>query len=251
MADAALSEHLGTKAEVRAFQKDLNLRAEPLFHPQLVEDGSFGALTRQAYWALAWSLGLSQRDVALINISPGILAIFDDPGQRSQIQLNVAKVRRPNLHRHIIGMDGAPLFWGLAKPLVRARERGWEGHVNAGDRRAPTAEKYGKKSQKTLHNCFKATAGGTKPCPPKCGGDCNPANAPGQSSHELRSDGTASFSTQVVGGKLHWWELGVDVENPEALLKHFVKLDYKAHKTYPNTPKERQHINFTQDPGKL
>jgi hypothetical protein len=43
----------------------------------------------------------------------------------------------------------------------------------------------------------------------------------------------------------------VDVENPEALLKHLKKLDYKAHKTYPNKPQERQHINFTQDPGKL
>lgn len=246
MADAVLKEEQKGSA-VKAFQEALNARAESRFYPPLVLDSDFGPSTRHAFEDLGYALGLSGKVLAAAGVPASVQALFADPGKRTPGQIALARRRVPKLKQKTIAFDGTPVFWGLAKPLLRARERGWEGRLESADRRPGIPERYGRKSQKTLYECFlKAKASGR--CPPECG-ECNPANPPGRSSHELRSDG-AAFG-KPAGAKLDWWELGLDVDNHEELLSHLQELGYAAHQTYPGSVQEAHHINFTADPGPL
>lgn len=247
MAKKALAQDQKGSA-VKDFQAALNRRAESRFYPQLAPDGEFGPATRRAFEDLGWALGLGQDVLARREISPAVQAVIEDPGGRSPEQLERARQRAPRLHLRTIGLDGAPVFWGLAKALVRARERGWGGRVSAGDRRAGVPERFGKKSQATLHGCFTRSEAIGR-CPAECGGDCNPANPPGFSSHELRSDGSQGFGGRPSGAKLPWFELGMDCDDSDGLLAHLGALGYKVHRTYPGSIKEHHHINFTASPG--
>ncbi len=235
---------------VRSFQKVLNKRAEPRFYPPLVLDGEFGPATRRAFEDLGWALGLSPKALKMEAIPVRVQEIFVDPSQRSGEHLARAQQRGAKLARRTIGFDGSPIFWGLAKPLLRARERGWSGRVTSADRREGVPERFGKKSQATLYRCAQRR-GETGLCPAECGGDCNPANPPGHSSHELRSDGNAAFGGRADGTRLKWWELGVDADDSTGLLRHLHALGYKAHRTYAGSRSEFHHINFTADPGPL
>lgn len=232
---------------VKAFQEALEERAESLFYPSLQNDGVVGPNTWRAFEDIGWALGLTNRELDVDEIPPKTQQLFADPSQRTPGQLKRAGERASKLKRHTIGIDGAPVFWGLAKPLVRARRHGWGGRVVAGDRRPGVPERFGKKSQATLYNCFQRREA-TGVCPPECGGDCRPANEPGRSSHELRSDGRG-FGSRPAGTKLNWWELGIDVEDPLGLISHLRALGYEVHQTYPGASEEVQHINFTADPG--
>lgn len=235
---------------VRGFQKTLNERAESRFYPPLALDSDFGPATRRAFEDLGWALGLSPKVLKSAEIPVALQEVFADPSKRSAEQLARARERGPKLARRTIGLDGTPIFWGLAKPLVRAREHGWGGSLSAADRRAGVPERFGKKSQATLYACYIRSLQIGR-CPSECGGDCNAANKPGFSSHELRSDGSAAFGGRPPGAKLNWWELGIDVEDSEGLLAHLKALGYKAHRSYPGSQKEQQHINFTANPGPL
>jgi lysozyme len=248
MAGALAQDQRG--AAVKKFQKAMNRRAESRFYPPLAADGEFGPATRRAFEDIGWALGLGQNVLARREIAPAIQAVFEDPGARNAGQLERARLRGPKLHLRTIGLDGAPIFWGLAKPLVRARERGWGGRLTAGDRRAGVPERFGKKSQATLFACFQRSQA-TGRCPGDCGGDCLPANPPGRSSHELRSDGSAGFGGRAAGTKLAWWELGIDVGDSSGLLSHLAALDYKIQRTYPGSQKEFHHLNFTASPGRV
>jgi lysozyme len=233
---------------VRAFQEALNARAETRFYPPLVADGAFGPATRHAFEDLGYALGLNSKDLSAKGIPAKVQAIFVDPDQRTPQQLGRARTRGPKLKEHTIAFDGTPIFWGLAKPLLRARQRGWQGTLSSADRRPGVPERYGKKSQKTLFECAqKAKAMGR--CPAECG-ECNPANEPGFSSHELHSDG-AAFGSRPRGAKLPWWELGLDVGGHTEALAHLKALGYDVRQTYPGSPSEAHHINFSADPGPL
>jgi lysozyme len=232
---------------VKAFQEDLNRRAEPRFHPPLAADSVAGPVTWRAFQDLGWAMGLTDRELDVSEIPASTLALFDDPDLRTPTQISRARERASKLSRHTIGMDGAPIFWGLAKPLLLARRHGWGGRVTAADRRAGIPEQFGKKSQATLFACFQRREA-TGVCPAECAGDCNAANPPGHSSHELRSDGRG-FGKRPSGAKLNWYELGIDVDDPVGLLGHLKALGYKAHQTYKGSSQEVQHINFTADPG--
>jgi hypothetical protein len=85
------------------------------------------------------------------------------------------------LLNHTVTFDGVPMFKGLALALQDARQHGAKFTVTSADRRKGVAEKYGKKSQWWLYMAYWVwhLKG------------ANPANHPGQSSHELRSDGRA------------------------------------------------------------
>ena len=48
---------------------------------------------------------------------------------------------------------------------------------------------------------------------------------------------------------LRWWELGLDVTDPDKLLSLLGSLGYEIRRTYPSNPKEFHHLNFTADPG--
>ena len=151
-----------------------------------------------------------QEALARKEIPLSVQAVFEDPGARTPDQLERARIRAPKLHTRTIPLDGTPIFWGLAKPLVRARERGWGGRLTSADRRAGIPERFGKMSQASLFSCFTRSKAMGR-CPSDCAGNCNPANPPGFSSHELRSDGSRGFPGKARGAKLKWFELGIDV----------------------------------------
>jgi len=248
VATKVLFQDMPRVAAVREFQKALNARAESRFYPPLAPDSDFGPATRRAFEDLGWALGLSRNVLGRREISVKVQTVFENPGTRTAEQLERARQRAPKLHLRTIGLDGAPIFWGLAKPLVRARERGWGGRLSSADRRKGKPERFGKMSQATLFDCFQRRQA-TGRCPLNCAGNCNPANPPGFSSHELRSDGSEGFPGKPRGSQLKWFELGMDCDDSEGLLDHLRALGYKAHRTYPNSQLERHHINFTASPG--
>lgn len=233
---------------VEDLQRALNRRAEPRFHPPVRVDGEFGPQTRYAYEALGFALGLMEATLDKPAIPVAAQRVIADPAARDAKQLERARRRAPKLHQQTIVLDGTPTFWGLAKPLLRARERGWGGTLQSSDRRKGVAERYGKRSQAALFDCMvrRQNLGGR--CPPDCAGNCNNANPPGFSSHECRSDGSA-FGGRPRGAKLPWWELGIDASDSEGLLRALAALGYEARRTYPNSAQERHHINFTKSPG--
>ncbi len=239
-----------TGQAVTALQQALNKRAEPLFYPPLLVDGVLGPTTRFAFEAIGYALGLNQTTLAAPVIGAGAQRIVADPKSRAANQLQSARRRGRTLHERTIAFDGTPTFWGLAKALLRAREHGWNGTLTSSDRRPGVAEHFGKRSQAALCDCFqKAQALGGR-CPAQCGGNCNPANPPGQSSHECRSDGV-KFGARGVGAQLQWWELGLDVTDSDGLLVVLAKLSYSARRTYPGSSRERHHVNFTTSPGQV
>nr|MDQ3823470.1 glycoside hydrolase family 25 protein [Actinomycetota bacterium] len=168
-----------------------------------------------------------------------------DPAARSADEVARARTRGPRLHERTIAFDGAPTFWGLGKALLRARERGWGGRLNSADRRKGVAERFGKRSQQALWECFQHKAH-TGRCPPSCAGNCNPANPPGRSTHELFSDGAAYGAP--AGSKLAWWQLGLDCDASVELVRTLSALGYQARRPY-DSASERHHVNFTVNPG--
>ena len=244
---AALKQGDNTTA-VADFQRALNRCGERLFYPPLVTDGAFGPNTLWAFQAIGFALGLTAGAIARPEVTDVAQKVFADPTKRDAGQIRRATERAPKLHEHTVAFDGTPTFWGLAKPLLRARRRGWGGTLQSSDRRKGIAEKYGKSSQARLRACFERFEALGKVCPPDCNGNCNPANKPGQSSHECCSDGS-KFGNRPLGAQLEWWELGLDVSDHAGLLRALEALGYKARQTYPENPKEQHHINFNADPG--
>lgn len=233
-------------ADVRAFQTALNKRAASRHHPTLSVDGVAGPNTVFAFRSLGWALGLIEETLQAPAISIGAQRVVLDPDGRMPEQLARAKRRARSLHRVTVALDGSPTFWGLAKPLLQARRNGWSGRLNSSDRRKGVAERYGKMSQAALFKCAQAKKNsGT--CPPSCQGNCNPANPPGFSSHELRSD--AQVFPGPRGRRLQWWELGLDCSNAPQLVQVLTKLGHKARRPFPNSPSEAHHVNFSASPG--
>jgi hypothetical protein len=115
--------------------------------------------------------------------------------------------------------------------LRDAKENGWTGKVNSADRRKGVPERYGKLSQYALY--IKGKAG------------FNPANPPGRSTHELRSDGVAYRGP--IGRPLAWWQLGLDVTDADGLLRVLNRLGYDAFRPYASGS-EAHHINLRKSP---
>lgn len=143
------------------------------------------------------------------------------------------KTKRPL--RDTVAFDGTPVFHGLAVILTLARANGWRGTLNSADRRKGVAERYGKKSQWRLYMEYWVwrVAGS------------NPANPPGRSTHELRSDGVAYRGP--VGRPLAWWQLGLDVTEPEQLIRVCSQLGFSLRQPY-SSGSERHHVNLRKSP---
>lgn len=93
--------------------------------------------------------------------------------------------------------------------------------------------RYGKQSQRQLYNLYLAGRG-------------NPANKPGFSTHELRSDGVAYRIPR--GLPLRYWQVGQDWSDPGAVVREAKRLGFTATVTYPTNPREGHHINFRKEP---
>lgn len=235
---------------VKQFQQALNERAEMLFYPPLVADGVFGPTTDFAFEAIGYALGLTQQTISAPAVSAGAQRVVANPRSRTPDQLDRARRRGRTLHKRTVAFDGTPTFWGLAKALLRARQHGWNGTLSSSDRRPGVAERYGRRSQKALFECFEESQAHGGRCPTRCGSNCNPANPPGRSSHECRSDGSA-FGSRGAGAPLQWWELGLDVTDTDKALAVLKQLGYGVRRTYPGSVRERHHINFTKSPGRV
>src|SRR5882672_5904519 len=96
--------------------------------------------------------------------------------------------------------------------------------------------KHGKHSQKYLFE-HQGTEG------------IGPANPPGQSTHELFSDGVAYKGP--VGRKLHWWQCGIDIDDAhvEAVIKAARRHGWKLFRPY-GSGSEYHHVNFARRPSR-
>lgn len=133
-----------------------------------------------------------------------------------------------------VAFDGAPMPRGLALALADARRNGWRGTVSSADRREGVAEKHGKMSQAALYAGWIARRLGF-----------NPANPPGRSTHEYRSDGVPYRGP--IGRPLAWWQLGLDVTESVQLVTILNRLGYSAFRPYSD-PREAHHVNFRRSP---
>jgi hypothetical protein len=137
--------------------------------------------------------------------------------------------------RATVAFDGTPVFDGLALVLQDARDHGWSGRLSSADRRTGVAERYGRMSQYALYVAY-----WVKHLP-----GYSPANPPGRSTHELRSDGVAYRGP--VGRPLTWWQLGLDVSAPEELRGVLKRLGYAAFRPYASGS-EAHHVNLRRSP---
>lgn len=134
-----------------------------------------------------------------------------------------------------VAFDGVPTMRGLALLLENARRKGWKGRLNSSDRRRGVAERFGKSSQHALYRGWSKRLPGFLP-----------ANPPGRSSHELRSDGNRAWGRRA-GAVLHWYELGLDASDSDRLQDELRKLGVDARHIY-FSPSEAHHVNVMRDP---
>jgi hypothetical protein len=74
----------------------------------------------------------------------------------------------------------------------------------------------------------------------------NPANQPGFSTHELRSDGIAYAVPR--GARLPYWCVGQDWSNASGVVRAYAALNFVASVTYPTNPRELHHVNLRREP---
>jgi hypothetical protein len=112
----------------------------------------------------------------------------------------------------------------------------------------PLLNQLGKMSQQQLFKCAQAKKR-TGVCPPSCNGNCNPANAPGQSTHERFNDGKA-YRFWPSRFHLPVWGRGIDVDRARvaAFCDEARKEGFTVTLTYPGVANESQHVNFRKQP---
>lgn len=137
---------------------------------------------------------------------------------------------------HTVTFDGVPMFRAHAWALKDARLHGVKFGMNSGDRRQGVAEKYGKKSQAALFKGWMNRLPGYLP-----------ANPPGFSSHELRSDGNLVYKVPR-GYRIPSYMLGMDADGASALVGWLNIHGYRAVQPYPSGSEEH-HFSFTKSPA--
>lgn len=134
-------------------------------------------------------------------------------------------------------IDNCPVPAELGDEIRRIKEISGA-HLNSCDR-SPEAEpilrQHGKHSQRQLYDAFQRHEPGA-----------NPANAPGQSTHERRNDGVAYPGDR--GDQLEYWQVGMDWDNPSGAIAAARQLGWIATTTYPHQSHEAQHVNFRKEP---
>ena len=99
----------------------------------------------------------------------------------------------------------------------------------------PLLKRAGKKSQRQLYDGWVRRLSGY-----------NPANPPGYSTHERRSDGSAYPVRR--GAKLADWQVGMDWSPPQPVVREAAKRGWVVTVTYPTNSREAHHLNFRKLP---
>jgi hypothetical protein len=112
----------------------------------------------------------------------------------------------------------------------------------------PFLRELGKMSQKQLFDCAQAFRA-TGRCPDHCHGNCNPANRPGQSTHERFNDGKAYLFWPPFL-RIPVWARGIDVQidRVPAFCAEARREGFSVTLTYPGVAREAQHVNFRKQP---
>src|SRR4051794_20298441 len=134
-------------------------------------------------------------------------------------------------------IDECPVPKDLADEIMQIKKLSGA-HLNSCDRSSdaePFLSKFGKMSQRQLFDGFQQHKAGF-----------NPANPPGFSTHERHNDGIAYPVPR--GTALEWWQVGMDWDNPPAVIKAGAKLGWIVTTTYPTSAREVQHLNFRKEP---
>jgi hypothetical protein len=97
----------------------------------------------------------------------------------------------------------------------------------------PILKRNGKKTQQQLFDLAQAGKG-------------KDANPPGFSTHERRNDGTAYPGRR--GALLEDWQVGMDWNMPDAIVREASRRGWIVTVTYPNNPDEAHHLNFRKAP---
>lgn len=97
--------------------------------------------------------------------------------------------------------------------------------------------KYGKESQAQLYSAWVRRQPGA-----------NPANSPGFSTHEQKSDGVA-YPGVPRGGDLPWWGVGFDVDDSDVVHVIAAAQRHGWHLFRPySSGSEYHHLNFKYEP---
>ncbi len=134
-------------------------------------------------------------------------------------------------------IDNCPVPKELADEVIAIKADSGAG-LNSCDRSPeaePILERCGKQSQAQLYDGFRRGLPGF-----------NPANPPGKSTHERRNDGVAYPGKP--GDQLEYWQIGMDWNNPPAVIKSAAKRGWIVTTTYPGSSRETQHLNFRKEP---
>lgn len=156
---------------------------------------------------------------------------------RYSAQLRTSRHKRFLLRVHpggIIGFDGCPVPRILAAVLSDCGEQGWTGSVVSCDRRQGIAERFGHSSQAALYDGWIHHRPGFLP-----------ANPPGRSTHERRSDSVPYPGP--LGRWLRPYQTGIDVTEWDELVAVAARLGYALHKPY-SSASEAHHVNCLTDP---
>lgn len=147
---------------------------------------------------------------------------------------------------HIVAFDGRPMFRALAWALKDARLHGVGFSITSADRRDSVIKAFNKQHGTDLHSQQYLYDHQGEP-------GFYPANPPGFSSHELRSDGSPFFKVPR-GASIPDYELGIDAVD-EGASNSCVKLvwwlnshGYKAARPYASGS-EAHHFCFAKSPA--
>jgi hypothetical protein len=105
-----------------------------------------------------------------------------------------------------------------------------------GDAAAALLHRYGKHTQREIYEEY---IHGQEP---------NPANPPGFSTHELRSDG-AAYPAVARGNELAWWQQGFDVNDSDVpnVIHQAASHGWHVFRPY-SSGSEYHHLNFKERP---
>jgi hypothetical protein len=136
-------------------------------------------------------------------------------------------------------IDGCPVPRRLARKVRALKRDVPSAHLNSayrGNSAKRLLHRLGKHTQAELYSGFRRGLPGYYP-----------ANPPGFSSHELRSDGNSVYGTR--GRKLPFWQVGLDFNDQdiEKLIRAAAKRGWKLVRPYP-TGNEFHHVSFSKRP---